>query len=124
MRNFQEKRGFRHIMQSKPALVLLGIIVLVFSWSIIGLVGKAQETTRNKRIAEDKIAELQKKKFVLSSDIEKLKTDSGLEESIREKFGYAKEGERMIVVLDDTKQNQTTPAAPSGISGFFKRLFE
>ena len=111
-------------MESRPALAFLGIIVLIFAWSVFGLVGKAQETTKNKKIAEDKITELQKEKSTLSLDIDKLKTDKGLEENIREKFGYAKEGEGMVVVVDDTKSNQPAPVASSGISRFFKRLFK
>ena len=101
MRNFQEKSKLRHIMQSKPVLVLLGIIILIFAWSIIQLIGKAGETAKNRKIAEDKIIELHKGKEKLSSDIAKLNTDSGIEENIREKFGLAKEGKSMIVIVED-----------------------
>ena len=55
MRNFQEKKGWRNVMQSKPALMLLGIVVLAFAWSVVGLVGKMRETVKNKTIVEDKI---------------------------------------------------------------------
>ena len=121
MRNFQEKKGWRNVMQSKPALVLLGIVVLAFAWSVVGLVGKMRETVKNKTIVEDKIAELQQTKEKLSADIEKLKTEKGVEESIREKFGWVKEGEGVIVVVEDNSSNQTGQE-PESSGGFFSWL--
>ena len=112
-------------MQSMPVLIFLGVVILVFAWGVLGFMGKMQETVRNKKIAEDKIAELQKQKDKLSSDIAKLKTDAGVEASIRDKFGLAKEGEGLIVVVDD--KNQTATAVDSQAGGFwswFKNLFK
>lgn len=107
-------------MQSKPVLVFLGIIILVFAWSVLGLVGKMQETIKNKKIADDKIQELQKEKEKLLSDINELKTDKGVEKSIREKFGLAKEGEGMVVVVDD--KNPPVAGEDAGKKGFFSFL--
>jgi cell division protein FtsB len=72
------------------------------------------ETSKNREIAELKVTELQEAKKELTYDIENLKTNQGLEENIREKFGLAKEGEGLIIVVDnkenvnlneETKQN-------------------
>ena len=124
MRNFQEKNRWRRIVESKPVLALLGILILIFAWSIIGLVGKMQETAKNKKIAEDKVNELNKGKEKLSSDIAKLKTPTGLEQSIRGKFGLAKEGEGMIVVVEDKNQAETQKTADSGgFLSFFLNWF-
>jgi len=119
MRSFQQKRGFRNILQSKPVLALLGILVLVFASGVIGFMGKMQVTIENRKIAENKLAELEKEKIKLSSDIAKLKTDSGVEESIRSKFGLAKEGESEIIIVED----KTTPEPVKEDSGgFFSSL--
>ncbi|MFZ3015908.1 MAG: septum formation initiator family protein [Minisyncoccia bacterium] len=111
-------------MQSKIALFLLGVLIIVFSWSIIQLIGKMQDTNKNKKIAENKISELQKQKEKLIYDITNLNTDKGKEENIRERFGFAKEGEEMIVVVDDKnlldlgKETKT-----KGFFSFIKNLF-
>ena len=34
------------------------------------------------------------------SDIKKLNTDEGIEETIREKFQVAKEGEKVVIIVD------------------------
>src|SRR3989338_575841 len=98
MRNFQQKRGWRNILESWPILIFLGILVLFFAWGVIGFMGKMATTRENRKIAENKVAELREEKEKLSSDINKLNTDSGIEENIREKFGLAKEGEELIVI--------------------------
>ena len=77
---------------------------------------KLGETSKNRQISEMKVVELKEFKEKLSYDIEKLKTDEGLEESIREKFGLIKEGEGLIVVVDD--KNAIPPQDDGGKNWF------
>jgi hypothetical protein len=121
MRNFQQKKVWRTIMQSKPVLIILGLVILFFAWNVLGLWNKMEDTARNKKVIEDKVATLRLQKEKLTSDISSLQTDQGKEKIFRENFGLAKEGEDMIVVLDD----KNAPAAPKHASstGFFSFLF-
>ena len=102
-------------MQSNIFLIFLGIIILSFSFSMFSFMGKTEETIRNKKIIEDKITELEKSKEKLNSDIVKLKTEEGIEENIRDKFGLAKEGENMILITEDKKQKETQKEPDSGL---------
>jgi len=125
MKNFQKSNKLRNIVQSKLVLFLLAILALFFIWNMIGLFDKMQDTIKNRKIVEDKINELQKDKEKLSSDIASLNTDKGIEESIRDKFGLAKEGEGMIVVVEDknsleVKKNEED----KGFFSFLKNLFK
>ncbi|MBI5139518.1 septum formation initiator family protein [Candidatus Nomurabacteria bacterium] len=89
------------------------------------LFGKMLETSKNKKIAEAKIAELKENKFKLDRDIDKLNTNQGLEENIREKFGLVKEGENMIVIVDEKKEVSVPLEANSGgFFSFFLNLFK
>jgi cell division protein FtsB len=124
MRNFQEKRGLKTILQSKPALILLGIIILAFAWSIIGLARKAEDTAKNKKNAEDKIVELQKEQDKLSPIIQKLQTDQGKEAAIRENLGWGKPGEGLVVIVDDPSTTTTAEVKQNSFLDFFKNLFK
>ncbi len=120
MRNFQKKRVWSAIFQSKPILIILSIVILFFAWSVLGFWNKKEETSKNKKLAEDKVATLQKQKQDLSSQINNLKTDQGKEKIFRENYGLAKEGEGEIVIMDE----KTSPAPPATNSGgFFSFLF-
>ncbi len=101
MRNFQEKRIFKNIIQSWPVLIFLSILLVFFAFGIFRFMMKMGETVKNRKLAETRILELQESKEKLSNDIMNLKTKKGLEENIREKFGLAKEGEGLIIVVDN-----------------------
>lgn len=122
MRNFQEKKGLKYYMQSKPVLVLLTIIVIAFAWNITSLAGKLQETYKNKKIEQEKISDLKSRKEKLSYDINRLSTEEGKEEIIRENFGMVKEGEQVIVIIEDKNQTEI-PKENKGIFYFLKNLF-
>lgn len=117
MRNFERNRGRKNIMESTPALIVLGIVVLVFSWSVMRFWSKMADTRKNKEIAEAKTEELQAQKMALRGDLEKLRTDRGKEEFFRENYGLAKAGEEVIVIVD----NEEAAEAPErgAISSFF-----
>lgn len=120
MRSFQKRRGWKEILESRPVLVFLGIVMLIFMFGIFRFVGKMQITVENRKIIENKVAELEKEKEKLTSDISKLNSTEGVEESIRQKFGLVKEGEGVIVVVDD-KTLKPEPKEES--RGFFSWLF-
>jgi len=111
-------------MESPPVLILLALIVMFLAWAVIGFTGKMISTAKNKRIAEDKVLGLQTQKDKLSVDLARLETDRGVEESIREKFGLAKEGEGLIVVVEDKKEAEVEPpTATESFLSFFKKMF-
>ena len=120
MRSFQKSGRLKRIIQSKTFLIFFGIVILAFIYSMFDFIGKMEETGKNRKIVEDKITELEKSKEKLNSDITKLKTEQGIEESIREKFGLAKEGENMILIIDDKNSSEIPKNTDSG--GFFSWL--
>ena len=127
MRNSQEQNTFKRIMHSKAGLLLLGVFVLFFSWNVFTFAVKAKETAQNRDVAQEKIVSLQQQKDRLTKDIDSLNTQSGVEETIRDKFGLAKDGEGMIVVTDGdtTTTDQTTQVNPSlwmRIKAWFSKL--
>lgn len=106
MRDFKRKKGMRRFMESKFALFLLGGIILLFAWNVVGFIGKMMETSKNKNIAEKKVAELKQMKQELSENITSLNTEKGQEESIRDKFGFAKEGEEVVVIVEEKNEKE------------------
>jgi cell division protein FtsB len=112
-------------MQSRPVLVLLGIIILVFAWSVLGFWNKMAETGKNKEAVLDKVAELKEQKQKLLADINSLQTEEGKEKFFRENYGLAKEGENVIIVVED----KTLPPPPKtsfsdGFFSFLKNIFK
>lgn len=121
MRNVGQKRVWRNIMQSTPVLIFLGFLVLIFAWSVLGFWNKMEENNKSKKIAEDKLTLLKQQKEKLTSDINSLQTDQGKEKVFRENFGLIKEGEDLIVVVEDKNKPEVPLEASSQgfLGGFF-----
>jgi cell division protein FtsB len=125
MRNFQHQRGWRNIIESKPILIFIGILILFFAWNVFNFWNKMQETVKNRQIVEDKVTQLKQQKEKLESDIKSLNTDEGKEKLFRENFGLAKEGEGVIMIIEDKNQaNVIKPVESSGFFSFFRNLFK
>ena len=69
--------------------------------------------------AENRLANLNDQKANLAYEMEKLQSDSGIEEKIRTKFNFVKPGERVVVIVAPAP---TTTAATS--TGFFSNLWQ
>lgn len=124
MRNFQDTKNykksngdFRKVVESWPALIVFGILLFIFTWNVFSFLGKMVETGRNKKIVENKVAELERSRVELESNIASISTDKGVEERIREKYGLGKEGEGMVQIVEDKKAKEADLEANSG--GFF-----
>ncbi|MBU0999365.1 septum formation initiator family protein [Patescibacteria group bacterium] len=125
MRNLEWRRSWGNIVQSKPFLILFGIIILLFSWNIFGFWNKMQETAKNERMVEDKVFALRQQKEDISSEINSLNSDQGKEKFFRENLGLAKEGENVTIIVEDenSPENPEDTSTPWFIS-FFKNLFK
>jgi|SRR3989344_5545904 len=125
MRNFERNRGRKNIMESKPALVILGAVILLFSWSVLRFWQKMAETSKNKEIAEAKTESLKTQREALQGDIAKLQTDRGKEEFFRENYGLAKEGEEVIIIVDKAPTAEEPERGRiSSFLSFFVNLFK
>lgn len=115
MREFQERRRIRRFLHSRYAiavLVILCLLILKGVWSVYGKYQRSQEISA--RTARE-LADLQARKKSLSEKTAALETEQGKEREIRTRFGVAKEGEKMIVIVDDeAKANDSSSSAPKG----------
>jgi cell division protein FtsB len=108
--------------------ILLGVlfcIVVVFAYNIVGLAIKERETAKKKALMLDQIDTLHKREQVLSSDIARLKTTEGVEDTIRDKYQVAKPGEKMVIIVDDKalQSNPDTTSSEHSFWGYIKKFF-
>ncbi len=122
MLDFQQKRKIRSFAYNKFTLIALFILVLIFLHSTWVIYQKEQESQRLKNISEQHLEELKYRNTDLEARMERLQTDSGIEEEIRSKFTVAKEGENMVVVVDDQNAATTSPQ-PVGFWQKLKAIF-
>ena len=124
MAEFKKKKtnSFWH---SPLALGILFCVVVLFIYSMVGLIQKERETAQKKSLILDQIDTLHKREVVLNNDISKLETDEGVEETIRDKYQLAKPNEKMVIIVDDQKEPAQTPEEKNDHSfwSWVKKLF-
>lgn len=112
MLDFHEKRKLRGLIYSRPVLIIITIIVLLFLYSVWGAFIKERETNIKKEQREMILVGLEDRKSVLEEEIGRLETDRGIEEEIREKFEVAQEGERVVVIVDAPQEENSIKPLP------------
>ncbi|MDD3662599.1 MAG: septum formation initiator family protein [Candidatus Pacebacteria bacterium] len=96
-----KKKDKNNFWYSPLSLVLLFVFIIFLIYSIIGLIKKDRETAKKKEIALSRIEALEEREDSLKKDISKLETEEGLEDVIRNKLPVVKEGEKMVVIVDE-----------------------
>ena len=102
--DFYEKRKFKKILYSKVTLIILGLIVIWLLFVVWSMYQKEKDT-RLRRIEQREILdELESRETSLRTEIERLSTERGIEEEIRSKFEVGKEGEEIVVIVDNPEK--------------------
>ena len=123
MRDFQRKRKIRKILYSRGAIVAV-LALLIFAakatWSVHT---KESESRRRLDSAAADLVALQTREKKLHDNIDRLKTPEGMEAQIREQFQVAKPGERMVVLVDEKKDDKANALKEQSLISKFFDLF-
>ena len=98
--------------------------MVIVGWGVVGLLGGLRDTIKNKNIANAKVLELQERKARLTYDIQNLETDLGKEKIFFFYYGLAKEGEQVVIIIEDKDTLNNKEKQKTGIFGAFKGIFK
>ncbi len=115
MQEFREKRRLRELLYSRPSLIILFILVLFAGRGVFHMYEKYAQAAVDKRGVESQVALLSAREDFLVSEVERLKTPTGIEQEIRQKFNVKKEGEQVAVIVEP-KDATGGAAKTSGVS--------
>jgi len=106
-------------------IFIIALAVAFLIYSTAGIFPKMKEAAENKKNILEELGKLKAREDNLTAQVEKLSTPEGIEESIREKFRVVKEGEGLIVIVNDKTDLDQDKGATSGqkIKNFLKRIF-
>ncbi len=121
---FSQKRQIRKVMYSRITLFVLFIIVLLLAHAAYSIYGKEQLSAANYAEVKKEYDDLKSRQTVLQSQVDKLNTESGMEEEIRDKFSVAKPGETVVVLVDGTDTAVASSKANKGLWQRFLDLFK
>lgn len=122
MLDFQKKKKIRKILYSPFVLITLFIITILISSGVVSVYKKAKLSEENLEREKRELERLAVREKTLTSSINYLKTDQGIENEIRTKFRAVREGEKVVVIID-SQQSTTSVINTSTTTSFWYRLF-
>lgn len=110
--DFQKRQRIKRLLYSPSMLSLLGLLVCVVLFNTWDLYTKERDTHTIRSEKDRELAELKKREAFLDRKLEMLGTPEGVEAEVRTRFGVAREGEQVMILVDQasTSEKEATHA--------------
>jgi cell division protein FtsB len=102
MREFQQQRRMRAFFASRTVLIVLLLLLVGAGITSFRVLLDGMRVAAERSDVEEKLQELEAKREALTSELEDLRTGQGIEREAREKLNYKKQGEEVVIILDET----------------------
>jgi len=103
MLNFYQKRSWRTILYSPITLTFLVMISLYLAFVTYNRYVIEREMSSRQLDAENELKILEQRRDTLQKKVDYLSNDRGIEAEMRRNFDVAREGEKVVVILDDVQ---------------------
>lgn len=119
MFDFYEKRKIRGLLYSKLTLGILLVLILLLGRSVYERYQVAQQMEVKRLETTAELNELEQRAAVLEGKVEYLEKDRGKEEELRGRFDAAKEGEQVVIIVDEEENTNQLPLDPEENRSWF-----
>lgn len=123
MFDFQQKNKIRKFLYSRPVVALVLLVSAYFLYSTWSIYQKMVQSREKVLISQKQLLALSAKSTELDTSLADLQTQEGIEKEIRSKFGQAKVGENMAVIIPDKDVSTTSAKAQQTFFSKIKHFF-
>ena len=102
MFDFHEKRKIRSILYSRPVVFVIMVVTILLSISVYNRYSVAKDMEQKLEAKKQELRELEERAHLIESKVEYLEDERGVEEELRNRFDAIREGEQVIIFLDDS----------------------
>lgn len=101
----QKRKKYERVLYTWPTIGILLVVAVMLFFAVWSVGEKAIEVRQDKKIAETQLGTLTEQKDHLDQEIDTLNSDAGVEKEIRDKYPVVKDGEGVVVIVDDPASN-------------------
>lgn len=112
MEYLKRRQKTRKRLYSKITIGFLVLVMLLLIRPTWNIYQKSRESKRNVLEARAELLALEHRKTELERDVTYIKSEHGRDQEIRSKFGMAKEGETMVVIVRDEEKKAAPEPTP------------
>ena len=113
MFDFHEKIKIRGWLYSKTTISILFLLTILLSFSVYERFVVERHVAEKRAEREEDLHRLKERASVLEENLEHLGSERGMEEELRSRFDVAKEGEQVIILVEDEEESsvKTVPSS-------------
>lgn len=111
----------RRLLQGVVLCVLVGV-TFVFARGAVRMYERYSAARTAEQSAKADVDLLKERESELQAKTQKLSSDRGVEEALRERYGVVREGEQVIEILEPADLGPASPAE-NGVLRWFRGLF-
>lgn len=112
MFDFQQKRKLKSWYSSRVTQVVVFVLALMVLASAFNRYLIADDMADRRATVEAEINNLEKRKDSLEAEVQYLSNDRGIEAEVRRQFDVAREGEQVVIILEDEPEVTNEPPPP------------
>ncbi len=112
MFDFHQKRKIKSFLGSRITQVIILVLAIFVFISAYNRYLIAREMAERRSAVESEIKSLEERRINLESEVKYLSNERGIESEMRRQFDVAREGEQVVIIVDDKKENVDTQIAP------------
>ncbi len=121
MKELRRKQVLRQVLYSWPSLIGVLLITFLLAKGSFGLMVKERQSAERVSNLEAEAKAYDIREAELKESIDKLKTDEGIIEEIRDKFSVTRPGEQVAIIIDERgKPASSTQSASERIRGLWQ----
>jgi cell division protein FtsB len=106
MLTFQQKRFLRRVISSPLSQGFFLVLCLAALWSAYGRYQIAAEMAARRAQAEETLAALEARRAALAEEVAYITSERGIEAEMRRQFDVAREGEQVVIILDEPADSE------------------
>ena len=119
---FSRVRTIKRILYAPISILVLAVLLVFLVRGAIRAYQDERVSRRELQNLQQSSAELAEREAFLQREIERLSSDRGLEEELRNKYPVAKEGESVVIIVDPKEDEDGSIPAES--KGFWSRILD
>lgn len=121
MANWKDKRDPVRLLGRRFGIVGLIVAVVIAAGAVWNVYQKERESRERRVEVENQLHDLKAREARLTADIASLQSERGLEEVLRDQYEVAKEGERLLIIVEPA--SSAPSQATSSVLQWFQGLF-
>lgn len=124
MFEFHEKRKIKKILFSRGVLLLLFVLTTCMAYGAFSAYQKKEVASDRRSELTAELAVLEQRASELENDIEMLEDPRGIEAELRSRYEVGREGEEMIVLIEDEMPTNIEKKEVEKKTGFWGKMLE